>query len=237
LNDGFSHKWIASMLQLEKIIRELIEMVNNSSKSMQMESVILFLISSMLIPFAVLNYLNVYVWNVSFNPVDFVLKPVILIPVASLLLAIFTELGIYACNYVKRLSLTINKRNGRFSFKVVEKSLPIHVIDQSYLKEFQINSGTIVDIRIKDRNPLSFDHPIEVIKLFNHDQQVNIPYLLENANLLIQSTALKNRPITFIVDSKKERNRTISKIWLKLILNPYSKSSIDDIHTIERLVY
>jgi len=212
-------------------------MVNNSSRSLQLETVVLFLISSMLIPFAALNYLNVYVWNVSFNPVDFVLKPVILAPVASLLLALLTEWGIHACNYVKRLSLTIYKRNGRLSLKVVEKSLPVHVIDQSYLKESQITSGTIVDMRIKDCNPLSFNPHIEVIKLFDQNQQVNIPYLLENANLLIQSTALKNMPITFIVDSKKERSRTISKTWLKLILNPKSKSAKEDILTIERLVY
>jgi len=212
-------------------------MTNNSSKDFQMESFVLYLISSMLIPFAILNYFNVYIWNMSFNPVDFVLKPLILAPVVSLLLALLTEWGIYAYNYVKRLSLTVKKQNGRFSLKVVEKSLPIHVIDQSYLNEFQIKSGTIVDMRIKDRNSLSFDPSIEVIKLFSHDQQVNIHYLLENANLLIQSTALKNKPITFIVDSKKERNRTITKIWLKLILNPNSKSANDDIHTIKRLIY
>ncbi|KAA9014539.1 hypothetical protein [Niallia endozanthoxylica] len=212
-------------------------MTNNSKKDLQMESVVLYLISSMLIPFAVLNYFNVYIWNMSFNPVDFVLKPLILAPVASLLLALLTEWGIYACNYVKRLSLTIKKQNGRFSLKVVEKSLPIHVINQSYLNEVQIKNSTIVDMRIKDQDSLSFDPSIEVIKLFNHNQQVNIHYLLENANLLIQSNALKNKPITFIVDSKKERNRTISKIWLKLILNPNSKSAKDDIHTIKRLVY
>ncbi|WP_338450377.1 hypothetical protein R4Z09_30640 [Niallia oryzisoli] len=210
-------------------------MINNSSKGLQLESVILFLISSMMIPFAVLNYLNVYIWGISFNPVDFVLKPVILIPVASLLLALFTEWGIIACNYVKRLSLKIKKQNGSFSLKVVEKNLPIHVIDQSYLN--QIQRGTIVDMRIKDRDPLSFDQHVEVIKLFSPDQKVTIPSLLESANLLIQSTALKNKPITFIVDSKKERNRTISKIWLKLILNPKSKSAKDDIHMIEKLVY
>ncbi len=212
-------------------------MTNNSKRDFQLESIVLYLISSMLIPFAVLNYFNVYIWNMSFNPVDFILKPIILAPIASLLLALLTEWGIYAYNYVKRLSLTVQKQNGRFSLKLVKKNLPIHVIDQSYLNEFQIKDSTIVDMRIKDRGSLSFDPSIEVIKLFNHDQQVNIHYLLENANLLIQSNALKNKPITFIVDSKKERNRTISKIWLKLILNPNSKSAKDDIHTIKRLVY
>ncbi|WP_071393144.1 hypothetical protein [Bacillus tuaregi] len=212
-------------------------MVNNSSKAMQMESVILFMITSMMIPFAVLNYLNVYIWNISFNPVDFVLKPFILVPAASLFLALLTEWTVIVFGYMKRLSLKIKKQNGRLSLKIVERSLPIHVIDQSYLKQFNITSGTIVDMRIKDCDPLMIEDQIEVVKLFDQQQKVSVPYLIERANLLIQTTTFKNKPIIFIVDSKKERNRTISRIWLKLILNPTSKSAQEDIHTIEKLVY
>jgi hypothetical protein len=189
-------------------------------------------------PFVVFNYLNIHVWNIHFNPVDFILKPFMIIPVASLLLALFTEWTIYAFNYTKKLSLTIKKRDGRLSLKVVEKSLPIYIIDQSYFnEEFQRKSNTVVDMRIKDKDHLSFNDHVDVVKLYSYDHQVNIPYLIEKANLLIEDTALKNKPITFIVDSKKERNRTISKIWLRLILNPKSKSAKTDIHTILGSVY
>jgi len=191
-----------------------------------------------MMPFIVFNFLNIHLWNISFNPVDFILKPFMIVPVTSLLLALFTEWTIYAFNYTKKLNLIIKKRDGRLSLKVVEKSLPIYIIDQDYFnEEFQIKSNTVVDIRIKDKGQLSFNNHLDVIKLYSYDNQVNLPYLIEKANLLIKDTALRNKPITFIVDSKKEKNRAISKIWLRLILNPKSKSANADIHTILRLVY
>jgi hypothetical protein len=217
----------------------MFNLIDSSSKSMRMEySVILYIITSLTTPFVVLNYLNIYILNISFNPVDFILKPFMIIPVASLLLALFTEWTIYAYNYTKKLSLTIKKRNGRLSLKIIEKSLPIYIVDKDYFNEdSQIKSNTVIDMRIKDNDKLSLDEHLDIVKLYSYDNQVNIPYLIEKANLLIKNTALKNKPITFIVDSKKGRDRTISKIWLRLILNPKSKSSKADIHTILELVY
>lgn len=199
----------------------------------------LYIMTSLMIPFTLFNLLNIHFWNISFNPVDFILKPFMIIPVVSLLLALFTELAINAFVYAKKLTIRIQKKyDGRISLKVVEKSLPITIIDQSYFnEEFEIQGRTVVDMRIKDRASLSFAENIEVVKLFNYDHQINIPYLLEKANLLIKDTALKKKPIIFIVDSKKERNRTISKIWLRLILNPASKTAKNDIDTILQLVY
>jgi hypothetical protein len=200
--------------------------------------VLLYIITSLIIPFVAFNFLNIHLWNIRFNPVDFILKPFMIIPIVSLLLALFTEWTIYVFNYIKKLSLTIKKREGRLSLKVIEKSLPIYIIDQSYVNEdLQIKSNIVVDMRIKDHDHLSFHDHLDVVKLYRYDHQVNIPYLIEQANFLIKNTALKNKPITFIVDSKKERNRTISKIWLRLILNPKSKSAKADIHTILGLVY
>ncbi len=219
--------------------KEMFNLINNSGKSMWMEySVILYIITSLMISFAIFNFLNIHLWNISFNPIDFILKPFMIIPVMSLLLALFTEWTRYAFNYTKKLSLTIKKGNGKLSLKLVEKSLPIYVIDQSYFnKEFQIKSNTVVDMRIKDKDNLSFNNHSDVVKIYSYDNQVNISYLIEKANLLIKNTSLKNKPITFIVDSKKERNRTISKIWLRLILNPKSKSAKADIHTILGSIY
>ena len=116
-----------------------------------------------------------------------------IIPVVSLLLALFTELTINAFVYAKKLTIRIQKKyDGGISLKVVEKSLPITIIDQSYFnEEFQFEGRTVVDMRIKDRASLSFAEHIEVVKLFNYDHQINIPYLLEKANLLIKDTALK----------------------------------------------
>jgi hypothetical protein len=215
-------------------------LVNYLSRSMRKEYfVMLYIMTSLMIPFTFFNLLNIHLWNISFNPVDFILKPFMIIPVVSLLLALFTELTINAFVYAKKLTIRIQKKyDGGISLKVVEKSLPITIIDQSYLNEdFQFEGRTVVDMRIKDRASLSFAEHIEVVKLFNYDHQINIPYLLEKANLLIKDTALKKKPIIFIVDSKKERNRTISKIWLRLILNPASKTAKNDIDTILQLVY
>ncbi|WP_377802191.1 hypothetical protein [Bacillus benzoevorans] len=201
--------------------------------------VMLYILTSLMAPFTLFNYLNIHFWNISFNPVDFILKPFMIIPVVSLLLAVFTELAIYACTFAKKLSIRIKKGyDGKISLKIVEKSLPIYIIDQNYFNgEFQMDGHTVVDMRIKDRTHLSFGEQTNVVKLFSYDQQINIPVLLEKANLLIKDTALKKKPITFIVDSKQERNRTISKIWLRLILNPASRSAKTDIDTILQLVY
>ncbi len=215
-------------------------MVNYLSRSMRKEYfVMLYIMTSLMIPFTLFNLLNIHFWNISFNPVDFILKPFMIIPVVSLLLALFTELTIKTFVFAKKLSIRIQKKyDGKISLKIVEKSLPITIIDQSYFNEdFQSEGHTIVDMRIKDRAPLSLAEHIEVVKLFNYDHQINIPYLLEKANLLIKDTALKKKPVIFIVDSKRERNRTISKIWLRLILNPASKTAKNDIDTILQLVY
>jgi hypothetical protein len=125
-------------------------MFNHSGKSMRVEYLVsLYILTSLMIPFAVFNFLNIYSWNISFNPVDFILKPVMIIPVASLLLALLTEWTILAFNYTKRLSVKIKKADGRFSLKLVERSLPIYIIDQNYLNEdFQIKSKTVLDMRI-----------------------------------------------------------------------------------------
>lgn len=217
----------------------MVNLINCLSKNSWKEySIILYIILNLIMPFAIFNFFNIHLWNISFNPVDFILKPFLIIPFASLLLVLFTEWTIYAFNYMKKLSLTIKKREGRLSLKVVEKSLPIYVIDQSYFnEEFQLKSTIVVDMRIKDHDHLSFNDHLDVIKLYNYDNQLNILDLIEKANLLIKNTTLKKQPITFIVDSKKEKNRTISKIWLRLICNPNSKSAKADIHTILELVY
>ncbi|MFD0767584.1 hypothetical protein ACFQZ1_01410 [Bacillus sp. CGMCC 1.60114] len=214
-------------------------MINILGKNSWKEySIILYIILNLIMPFAILNFLNIHLWNITFNPIDFILKPFMIIPFASLLLALFTEWTIYAFNYMKRLRLTIKKRKGRLSLKVVEKSLPIYVIDQSYFnEEIQLKNTLVVDMRIKDHDHLSFSDHLDVIKLYNDDNRLNILDLIEKANLLIKNTALKENLITFIVDSKKEKNRTISKIWLRLICNPSSKSAMADIHTILELVY
>ncbi|MCQ6276677.1 hypothetical protein JMM81_17345 [Bacillus sp. V3B] len=214
-------------------------LINSLSKNKWIKySVILYLTTNLIMTFAAFNFLNVYLWNISFNPVDFILKPFILIPVTSLLLTLFIEWTGYAFRYTQNLSLTIRKTGGILPLKIVKKSLPICIIDESYFnKEFQIKNGIVVDMRIKDNDNLSFSDHLDVVKLYNYDRKVNIPHLIEKANLLIKNTALKNKPITFIVDSKKEKNRTISRIWLRLIRNPKSKSAKADIHTILTLVY
>lgn len=220
--------------------KELLNLINYLNRSMRKEYfVMLYILTSLMVPFTLFNLLNIHFWHISFNPVDFILKPFMIIPVVSLLLAVFTELTIHACTFAKKLSIRIQKSyDGKISLKIVEKSLPIYIIDQSYLNgEFQLNGQTVVDMRIKDRAQLSFGEHTNVVKLFSYDQQINIPAILEKANLLIKDTALKKKPITFIIDSKKERNRTISKIWLRLILNPAAKSAKTDINTILQLVY
>ncbi|MFC3886331.1 hypothetical protein ACFOU2_23720 [Bacillus songklensis] len=211
-------------------------MVNSSGKNKWRKySVIPYIIANLIVPFSIFNFPNVHL---NFNPIDFILKPFMIIPVTGLLLTLFIEWTRYAFNHTKNLSLTIKKTGGILSLKVVKKSLPIYIIDENYFnKEFQIKNCTVVDMRIKDNGDLSFNDHLDVVKLYNYDNQVNIPYLIEKANLLIKNTALKNKPITFIVDSKKERNRTIAKIWLRLIRNPKSKSAKADIHTILELVY
>lgn len=210
------------------------------SKSMKKEYlVLLFIMTSFMVPFTAFNLLNIHFWNIGFNPVDFIIKPFMIIPVASLLLALITEWTIHALAFVKKLTIRIKKTyDGRLSFKIVEKSLPIMIIDQSYFNEdFQKKGYTIVDMRVKDRAPLAYTDETKIIKLFHYGQQINIPYLLEQANLLIKDTALKKKPVLFIVDSKKEKSRTISKIWLRLILNPAAKTAKQDINTILQLVY
>ena len=200
-------------------------------------SPVIYIMISIIIPFVVFNLLNVYLWNISFNPIDFILKPFMITPVAVLLLTLFLEWTRYAFNYARNLSLTIKKTNGTLSLRVVEKSLPIYIMDESYFnKDFKITDNTIVDMRVKDNN-LSLNDHLNVVKLYNHDNQVNIPYLIDKAHQIIKDTAFKNKPITFIVDSKKERNRSISKIWLRLIRNPNARNANADIHTILELVY
>jgi hypothetical protein len=218
------------------IKKELVNMMNYLSESNWREySIILYILLNLAMPFATLNFLNIHLWHIQFNPVDFILKPFMIIPIASLLLALFTEWTIYAFNYMKKISFIVRKRDGRLSLKLVEKSLPIYIMDQNYFdEEVQLKSTTIVDIRIKDCKHLPFHNHADVIKLYNH--QLTIPELIEKANLLVKNTALKNKPIIFIVDSQKERSRTISKIWLRLICNPGSKSAKADIHTILQLV-
>lgn len=220
--------------------KELLKLAAILNRGMKKESfIMLFILTSLMVPFTLFTLLNIHFLNISFNPVDFIIKPVMVIPFVSLLLAVFTELAIHAYTFAKKLSIQIKKDyEGKISLKIVEKSLPIYIIDQSYFNgEFQADGHTVVDMRIKDRTRLSFSEHTNVVKLFTFDQQINIPALLEKANLLIKDTALKKKPITFIVDSKKERNRTISKIWLRLILNPASKSAKNDIDTILQLVY
>nr|WP_295971516.1 hypothetical protein [uncultured Bacillus sp.] len=215
-------------------------MTANLSNRIRIEYLVsLYIFTSLLIPFSIFNFLNIHLWNISFNPVDFILKPFMIIPFVSLLLALFTEWTFYAFHYAKKLSIRIKRREGKLSLKVVEKSLPIYIIDQSVMMndDFEMKGQTVVDMRLKDRNPLSFPDHIEVMRLYGFDRQMNIPSLLEKAHLLIRDTALKKKPITFIVDSKKERNRTISKIWLRLIVNPAAKSARTDIDTILQLVY
>lgn len=214
----------------------LVNLVNGSGGNKWIKySVIPYIIANLIMPFAIFSSLNVHL---SFNPIDFILKPFIIIPVTCLLLTLFIEWIRYAFNYTQKLSLTIKKTDGLLSIKVVKKSLPLYIIDENYFnKEFQIKNSTVVDMRIKDNDTLSFNDNLDVVKLYNYGNQVNIPYLIEKANLLIKNTPLKNKPITFIVDSKKERNRTIAKIWLRLIRNPKSKSAKADINTILELVY
>lgn len=201
-------------------------------------SPVLYIMTSLILSYAVFFHLNVFLWNISFNPIDYILKPFMITPFTSLFLILFIEWIKYAFNFTRELSLTIKKADGKLSFKVVEKSLPIYIIDESYLnQDLPLRNNTIVDMRIKDRDYLPYEGQLDVIKLYNHDNQVNIPYLIDKANQIIRNTALKNKPITFIVDSKKERNRTISKIWLRLIRYPNSKTAKADIHTILELVY
>ncbi|HWO97529.1 MAG TPA: hypothetical protein VNM45_14575 [Bacillus sp. (in: firmicutes)] len=211
-------------------------MVNSSGKNKWIKySVIPYILANLIIPFVIFIFLNVHS---SFNPIDFILKPFIVIPATSLLLILFIEGARYVFNYAKELRLIIKKTDGLLSFKVVKKSLPIYIMDENYFnKEFHIKNSTVVDMRIKDNDNLSFNDNLNVVKLYNYGNQLNIPYLVEKANLLIKDTALKNKPITFIVDSKKERNRTIAKLWLRLIRNPKSKSAKADIHTILELLY
>ena len=212
--------------------KEMVHLLNINQYRREF-AITLFILISLIVPFVGLNYLNIEIFNIGFNPVDFILKPFMIIPVTSLLLALLTEWTIYAVKYIKNLKLSIKKRYGHISIKLVKKSLPITIIDESYFnEEFQKKNMIIVDMRIKDHKPLSFHDDLNVLKLFRYDQHLNIPYLLEKANSLIQDTALKNKPITFIVDGNKERNRTISKVWLRLICNPHSKSADDDIHTL-----
>jgi len=219
------------------IIKEMVSLIN--SKNSREFVMTFYIVTSLILPFAVFNYLNIQIWNVDFNPVDFILKPFMIIPLASLLLALLTEWIINAFHFTKQLSLKIRNKNGRLSIKLVQKSLPIYMVDENYFKEeaAQMRSQTIVDMRIRDRKKLPFHHDLNVITLYSYDNEVNINYLVEKANLLVQNTAFKNKPITFIIDSKKEKNRTISKIWLRLICNPKSKSADSDIHTILDNVY
>lgn len=205
----------------------------------QLSTPLLSIFFSTIMSYTIYNLVNIHVWNLSFNPIDFILKPFLIIPAMSLLLPLIFEWTGYAYRHAKALRLTIKKSGHKLSLKIVEKSLPIYIIDESYFNtEFELkNNTTIVDMRIKDNKHLSIKEDLEIVKLYNHGHQVNIPYLIEKANLLIKNTALKNKPVTFIVDSKKERNRTISKIWLRLIRNPRSRSATADIHTILELVY
>ena len=217
----------------------MVHLFNQSSNhSWSQNTVILHILASLFMPFAIYSFMNVHVWNIGFNPVDFVIKPFMTVVAASIFLAFLTEWTLFAVNYIKRLNVKIRKRDGRISLKVVEKKLPIQMIDENlYSKEFEPKGHVIVDMRIKDKANLPFDDHLNVVKLYDHAYKMNIFELVQKANLLIKETALKNKPITFIVDSKQERQRMVSKVWLRLILNPQSKHAHNDLQMIQKLVY
>ncbi|UCZ53431.1 hypothetical protein LGQ02_01115 [Bacillus shivajii] len=192
-------------------------------------------IMSMVLTYAVFNLLNIHVWAIAFNPIDYILKPFLIFPAAVLLLTLFMQWTSNALNDIKEI--LIIKRGKFIFFPSLAKSLPIQIIDHSFLEEYDPSGNVLVDMRMKDMEALPFDDNVDIVKLYNDDHHVDVPSLVERANRLIKETALRNKPITFIVDSKRDRSRTISKIWLRLIRNPNAKSAKEDIHTISQLVY
>ncbi|MFA9556565.1 hypothetical protein ACERII_04555 [Evansella sp. AB-rgal1] len=195
-------------------------------------------ILSLVLTFTIYNLMNVHLWSVSFNAIDYVLKPFMLLPFTLPLLIVLLHRGIYAWNNVRSLRFILQWKQGVFIPRIVEKRLPIYIVDdRSFKSELPLRKNTIVDMRLKNRNNPVLNHNVDVIKLTPNSNQVSIHYLIERANLMVKDTALKDKPITFLVDSKDDRNRMISKIWLRLIRNPYCKSAEDDIHTISKLVY
>lgn len=227
------------MIGLTQKKKEMVNLMTSSSQSKWIKSLaVLYVLANLIMPFVAFYFLNVRVWNISFNPVDFVLKPLIVFPITILLLTLLLDGTRYAFYSLYELSQNIKQAGSILPFKATKKNLPIYIIDETYFtREFQSSNSIVVDMRIKDRANLVFHDNLDVVKLYTSDNQVNIPYLIEKANLLIRRTAILNQPIIFIVDSKKERSRTISRLWLKLICNPKSRSAQADIHTILKLVY
>lgn len=198
----------------------------------------ILLTACLIFTYGTINLLNVHLWDVSFNPIDSILKPFMIVPFSYLFITLFINRTTYVFNHLKQLSLIIKKHDGKFRLKLVEKNLPVYIIDESYLnKNLDIQNTLLVDMRIKNTDHLSFKDNLDIFKLYDNQNHVSIRYMINRANLIIKNTAFKDKSITFIIDSKKERNRTISKIWLRLIRNPKSRSAKDDIHTILNMVY
>ncbi|WP_416148316.1 hypothetical protein ACM26V_19140 [Salipaludibacillus sp. HK11] len=188
-----------------------------------------------MITYGVTHLMNLQLWNLPFNPIDYVLKPFMIIPFTYIFIRLLINWTTYTWNRLKQLRFVYN---GKFIFKVVEKRLPIYMIDESYLnKGYHINGNIIVDMRIKNTGNQLFKDDIDVVKLYNKNNHINIRNLIEKANLIIRDTAYKGKAITFLIDSKEERNRMVANIWLRLICNPHSKSTKGDIDTILNLVY
>ncbi|MDQ0256057.1 hypothetical protein J2S74_003456 [Evansella vedderi] len=176
--------------------------------------------------------------NSVFSPVDTLIKPFIIMPISFLIITFLIKWTSSTFNHLKQLSLTLHKKNGIVYPRIVEKNLPIKIIDESYLKkDFHFGNNILVDMRMKNNLNVTIKDEIDVVKLYNSGNQMNIPYLIERANLLMKDTSLKDKSIIFIVDSHDERKRTISKIWLRLIRNPYSTSAKEDYQKIKDLVY
>lgn len=203
----------------------------------QRNTVFRYIAASSVLTFLIYSLVNHYYYHLSFNPVDFIIKPFLIIPAACLLLPLLAEWAGLAIHFRKMLGLRIEHSGGKLSLKLIEKPLPIYIVDEDHFTGAHTNHRLIVDMRIKDQRHLPLAETMEIIKLTHFQHPVNIPDLAEKANQIIKDTAMKNKPITFIVDSQKNRSRTISKIWLRLIRNPRSRSATSDIDAILQLVY
>ncbi len=202
-------------------------------------SVIIGLVISLVMTYTVYNCLNLFVWDNGLNPIDSVIKPFLLFPLISLLGALTVDFSRLTYSYVKNVRFSLKRKNGSFQFKVFERTLPIYIVDNnSYLNlNLKNKNSRVVDMRINNHDNIDIETNRNIIKLSNICKQQSIRDFIEKANLIVQNTDLKDESIIFIVDSQRDRNRTISKIWLRLIRSPNSKSSNKDISTISKLVY